>query len=115
MAFDFASVKAQARRVLHDTLAVQAFYQDNSMIGPEEIRARWHNKQVLPMGDLNNEGYADVLEGVDRIVLFPGDTPGITFRKNGTVTFPDYGLAFTLDTLEPRSGALQAVWKVTRA
>lgn len=115
MGFDFASVKAQARRVLHDTLAVQAFYQDHSMSAPEEIRARWLNKSNVLTGDIDNQGYAEVLEAVDRIVLFPDDTPSIQFKTGGTVQFPGYGLSFVLDTREPKNGPLSQVWKASRA
>lgn len=114
MAFDFAAIKAKARRVVHDTLAVQAFYQDSSMSVPAEIKARWLNKSNVFTGDVDNQGYAEILEAVDRIVLFPDDTPAVTFRKGGTVSFPAYDITFVLDLCEPSNGPLQQGWKVTR-
>jgi hypothetical protein len=80
---------------------------------PETIKARWHNK-IARFGDLENQGYADVVEGVDRIVLFPGDTPDITFVRNGIVTFPGYGNSFRLEYQEPSDGPLSVVWQAVR-
>lgn len=110
MAFDFASAKLALRRTVHDTMAVDAFYEDDSMNAPEAIRARWHNK-IDRFGDLENAGYAEIVQGIDRIVLFPGDTPALTFRHGGKVRFPGYGNAFTLEYLEPPTGPLQQVWQ----
>jgi hypothetical protein len=112
MAFDFASAKALLRRTVHDTLAVEAFYEDDSMSVPAPIRARWHNK-IDRFGDPESMGYAEYVQGVDRIILFPGDTPLLTFRKGGRVRFPAYGNTFKLDVLETRTGALQQVWIAT--
>lgn len=109
MAFNFASAKAQLRRVVHDTLGVAAFYKDASMSAPAPIVARWHNK-IDRFGDPENDGNAEVVQGVDRIVLFPLDTPLINFKKGGVVTFPEYGNAFALDVREPSTGPLQVVW-----
>lgn len=114
MAYDFASNKAKARRVVHNTLAVQAFYQDSSMSVPAEIRARWLNKTNVFTGDVDNQGYAEMLEAVDRIVLFPDDTPTVNFKKGGSVSFPGYDITFVLELREPSNGPLQEVWKVTR-
>lgn len=110
MAFDFAALKAKTRRVVHDTLGVEAFYQDDSMSAPRPIRARWHNK-VDRFGDLMDQGYAEVVQGVDRIVLFPRDYPTINFVRGGVVTFPAYQRSFRLEVLEPKDGPDQAVWQ----
>ena len=110
MAFDFADLKAKTRRVVHDTLGVSAFYQDDSMSAPKEIRARWHNK-VNQFGDLMDQGYAEVVQGVDRVVVFPADYPTINFVRGGMVTFPKYNRTFRLELLEPSDGPEQAVWQ----
>lgn len=112
MTFNFADLKAETRRVVHDTLGVPAFYQDDSMSAPKVITARWFNK-VAKYGDLVETGYAEVVEGVDRVVLFPCDTPTIRFARNGVITFPAYNRSFRLDILEPADGpSEQQVWQV---
>lgn len=115
MSFNFADLKAETRRAVHDVLGVPAQYQDASMSAPVSITARWFNK-VARFGDLVEQGYAEVVEGVDRIVLFPCDYPTVTFRRGGVITFPHYRRSFTLDTLEPPDGPEgQAVWQCTVA
>ena len=117
MAFDFASAISHVRRVVHDTLAVEATYTDASVSDPAAIRVRWATKMLLA-GDLEGSGYAEMLQGVDRIVLIPSDTPTITFRKGGVVTLTATqfdGIAFKLDLKEESNGPLEEVWKVTRA
>jgi hypothetical protein len=114
MEFDFASEVAHARRVVHDTLGLPATYQDASMDTPEPVRVRWHNKLKL-QGDLLEIGYAQVLEGIDRIILVPSDTPDILFKQGGVVFITPYALGFTLDHMEPESGPLEQVWRVTPA
>lgn len=111
MPFDFAALKAKTRRVVHDTLAVDAFYQDDSMGAARPIKARWHNK-LDRFGDLMDQGYAEVVEGVDRVVLFPCDYPTLNFVRGGVVTFPAYGRSFRLEVREPKDGAHHAVWQV---
>lgn len=113
MTFDFADLKAETRRAVHDTLGVVAFYQDDSMSAPEEVKARWFNK-TAKFGDLVEQGYAEVIEGVDRVVLFPCDHPTIEFKRGGNITFPQYGLNFVLEVLEPSDGPLEAVWQVVK-
>lgn len=111
MPFDFADLKSLTRRVVHTTLGVSAFYQDDSMSAPEPVRARWHNK-IDRFGDLQQQGYAELVEGIDRIILFPRDTPTLNFRTGGVVTFTNWGISFRLQTLEPMDGLDQAVWQV---
>lgn len=113
MAFDFASLKANARRVVQDTLGVAASYQDDSMVAPADIRVRYKNK-LKRMGELNDEGFAEVLEGIDQIVLIPSDYPDIEFKRGGVVTIPQYGLSFALDFMEPHTGPLTRVWHVAK-
>jgi hypothetical protein len=118
MAFDFAQAKLQARRVVHSTFGVQAFYKDASIDVPVEIRARWHNRTSRPVGDLENGGYAEVIEGIDRIVLIPVDTKNrpVTLQRNGIVTVPTLlpGVEFNLEHKEPADGPLEEAWVVTR-
>lgn len=114
VSFNFADLKIETRRVVHDTLGVPAFYQDDSMSAAKSITARWFNK-TAKYGDLVETGYAEVVEGVDRVVLFPCDYPTVRFQRLGVVTFPQYGRSFRLDILEPSDGpGGQAVWQVVQ-
>lgn len=112
--YSFAALKASARRVVHDTLGVDATYLDDTMNGsPEDVRVRWKTKG-REYGDLLDSGYAQVVEAIDRIVLIPSDTPDITFRVGGVITIPEWGVAFNLDTLEQSTGPLTATWQVSK-
>lgn len=113
MAFSFADAKARLRRAVHDTLAVDALYTDSSVndFEPVCIKARYHNKLELS-GDPNNEGFAQMLQGIDRIVLIPSDYPGLTFKRGDTIEFPAYALTFMLGETEPSDGPLRQVWHV---
>ena len=111
MAFDFAKQKSLNRRVVMSTLGVSAFYQDNTMSAAQPIKARWHSK-IDRFGDLAEQNYAEVVEGIDRVILFPCDYPTLNFARGGVVTFPSYGRSFRLEYLEPSSGPLEASWRV---
>ncbi len=119
MPFDFASVKLQARRTVHRIFGVQAFYSDDS-VGVIETRARLHNRIAKPHGDLvDGAGYAEIIEGIDRIVLIPEDLNGypITLRRGGVFTFPltHPGEEFVLDVQEPDNAIFPEVaWHVVK-
>lgn len=120
MSFDFSKVKAKVRQVVHETLAVSATYQDSSISVPIVITARWLNK-LSRIGDLENSGYADVIEGIDRVVFNAALARSIPVKKGGVVTFTSYtnsdeGMApvFVLAAKQPTNGPYQEVWEVTR-
>lgn len=120
MAFDFASVKSAARRVVQETFGVQAFYADASLSAPIEMRIRWHDKTSKPYGDLvDGSGYAEVVESIERIVCIPEDLEGnpVVLQRQGTftsiATLP--GATITLDYREPATGVLEEVWRVVRS
>lgn len=79
------------------------------MSAAEPITARWHSK-IVRQGDLESSGYAEVIDGIDRIVLIPEDTPCVEFRQGGTITFEDDGRVFRLVSLEPQDGPLHQIW-----
>ncbi len=118
MPFDFATAKANARRAVNAAFGVQAFYSDAAINTPVEIRARWHNRISRPFGDLENGGYAEVIEGIDRIVLIPEDIHGypVVLKRGGTVTLPTLlpDVEFELEHKEPATGPLEEAWAVTR-
>lgn len=118
MPFDFATAKANARRAVNAAFGVQAFYSDAAINTPVEIRARWHNRVSRPFGDLDNGGYAEVIEGIDRIALIPEDVDGIPLElvRGGKITFPTTlpGVEFILEHREPATGPLEEAWAVSR-
>lgn len=119
MPFNFASVKLLTRRTTHRVFGVQAFYSDDS-VGVVETRARLHNRIAKPHGDLvDGAGFAEVIEGIDRIVLIPEDLHGypITLKRGGVFTFPQThpGEEFILDVQEPDKAIYPAVaWHVVK-
>lgn len=113
MSFNFAQCKAMARRVVQDTLGVPATYQDDSLIVPVPIRARFRNR-MKRQGELNDEGYAEVIEGIEQIILIPEDFPDVVFKRGGVVRIPDLRLELVLDTREPVTGPLTEIWHVAR-
>lgn len=124
MPFDFATVKSVARRKVQQTFGVQAFYSDASVNPPVEIRARWHNRISKPFGNLQDgDGYAEIIEGIDRIVLIPEivvdgqvTTDLVTLQRLGVITLPTMlpGVEFILEHREPSTGPLEEAWAVTR-
>lgn len=118
MTFDFAAAKLQARRAVHTVFGVQAFYSDASINPPIETRARWHSRVSKPFGDLyDGAGYAEVIEGIDRIVLIPERLDGTPFVPvhGGKFTFTNIpGVTFILDTRDPNMGLPTVAWSVTR-
>lgn len=116
MAFNFASAKAHLRRMVHTTFGVEAFYKDASLSVPTPVTARYNHHKIDRMGDLVEAGYAEVIESIERIVLVPGDTPGLEFKRNGVVTLTDMpGVEFILTTREPAINSTDQVWQVVRA
>jgi hypothetical protein len=131
MAFNFAKAKASLRRKVHEIFGVTAFYQDSSMSEPVEIRARWHNKETN-LGDLDNEGYAEIVEGIERIVFEAAEARTHNIKRGGQVWFPEYGSGmgvglgsplggedngppkFTLHLMRKNSGPVEEVWEVTQ-
>lgn len=118
MTFDFASAKLAARRTVHETFGVQAFYTDASMIAPVETRARWHSRISKPYGDLYaGAGFSETIEGIDRIVLIPDALDGtpITLVRGGRFTFTNIpGATFVLDHRDPTLGPPTEAWTVTK-
>lgn len=115
MAFDFASAKLLMRRTLHVVFGVPALIKVTSVSTPEEVRARLHEASTL-YGDLLDQGYAQTVEAVDRIVFVPEDiAPEHRPRKLAEVTFPHRpGITFILQTKDVTDGALEEVWEATR-
>lgn len=113
MAFDFAAAKGQLRRIVHDTFGVDALYLDHTLSTPVPIRARWHSK-IDRFGDMGNAGYAEVIEGIERVILSIEQARAIGVRSTGTITFPTLGGGkVTLSAMEPKDGPYEEIWSVS--
>lgn len=116
MAFNFANARKTVRRVVHNTFAASALYAANSVSTPTiPCKARWHSK-IDRVGNLDNEGWAQVIEGIDRIIFNVDQARSINVARNGKIAFPDLpGFEFILDTKEDADGPEEETWLVSRA
>lgn len=119
-----SSVKRDARLAMFEAMGEPATYTDPTLAGPVPTLAqqalglaltpRWHNKTKM-MGEMNSDSVA-IFEGVERVIFSDEQliTLGLTLRRGGTLTFPGYGVAFTLDQREQSDGPVNVYWSVTR-
>lgn len=113
MAFDFAAAKKRTRRAVMTTLGVDALYKDDSRPVPVAIRARWHSK-IDRFGDSQNAGYAEVIEGLERLILDDAQATALNVVRGGVVSFPTLdGISVTLEAMEPKDGPVEQIWSVT--
>lgn len=112
MTFDFAAAKKRTRREVMKTLGVDALYTDSTHVEPVPIRARWHMK-IDRFGDNGNAGYAEVIEGIERVILDRDQARLIGVRRAGVITFPTLeGGTVTLEAREPAVGPVEEIWAV---
>lgn len=120
--FDWMATKALARQTVHSTFGVSATYQDNTLDYPVPITVRYHTK-LVQTGDLEGAGYAEIIEGVDRIVfnrdqlLTANNGAPVSLEHRGVVTLTTPSLAgvqFWLETRDPVNGPVEEVWNVKR-
>lgn len=113
----FAQIKYDARRAVHDALKVDAVYTGPDGITSVTLGVRWHNK-INRHGDIEAQGYAEIIEGIDRIIFDLEElaAKSVTLRREGTVTMPEImgGATFSLDAQEPDAGPMLRIWLVTR-
>lgn len=119
----FAAIKAAARRAVHAALSVQALYSDDYTIIPIPLRVRWHMKQQL-VGQLDSGGYAEMIEGIERIVFDVQEltAKGVDLMRTGTIELTDLAYqhpdgsrpTFELEVQELDTGPVERIWKVTR-
>lgn len=110
---DWAGYKAQARKTVHQTFRVEVDYSDVTLAAPKRLHARYHNR--LDRGGIGApDGYAAVLEGINRIVFERAElqAAGIELRDKGRVDFLAYGISFRLDILDPKDGVDFETWTV---
>lgn len=125
--FSLADLKRTARQAVHDVFAVPALYSDSNVtdIG---LHVRWHGKVIAKGGNIDGAGYAEVFEGVNRLLFSRKELEtrtidalgnpwgGVTLEMRGSIAIPAYGpVRFSLDTLEPADGPVNVLWNVARA
>lgn len=112
-----ADIKARARKAVHAAFSVPATYRAYGSNDPITLQVRWHNKLVL-QGNGTSDGYADVIEGIDRMVFDIGELEekGITLERGDTITMgPEYqGVVLSLEEMEPMTGPVEQKWWVAR-
>lgn len=78
------TIRAAAKRVVHSTFAREATYTSpEAGATPVAARIRLHTK-FLRFGDLEGEGYAQVIDDVNQVMV---DTGEITPQMHGLIDF----------------------------
>lgn len=116
--FDWTSAKTRVRKAVHDTFRVPVQLEAVAAPGTlVDLHVRWHDKLTM-VGNIVEAGYADVLEGIDRIIFEREELveKGVLLRRGDEVRFgPAFqGTVLILDTSEPSDGPVNVIWKVTR-
>lgn len=121
MAHNFAAVKAKMRRDVHASLSISATYQFGAST-PEAVSVRWHNK-ISRFGDMMEAGYAEVVEGIERICFMKDEVSklllekGVSVERGGVVTITAEGFdnaRLILHDQEPIVGPVEIWWQVAR-
>lgn len=112
----FIDIKRQARRDVHAAFSLSALYEDDTVLTPETLSVRWHDRSVNAVGDIPGGDYGRVFENVDKIIFDADEltAKGIEPKRNGTVTLTDLDLILTLDVREPYDGPVKVIWTVIR-
>ncbi len=115
MSFDFAAAKLATRQAVHRTLGVDALYQDSSVSTPVPVRVRWHSK-IDRFGDQPTAGYAEVIEGIHRVIFEASAARAIPVKQTGIVTMPATmgGARLSLEAREPSDGPFEECWTVVK-
>lgn len=114
--FNFAELKAQARQGVHDALAVPARYYRVNLGMPIDITVRWHTK-IDRFGDIENIGYSELIEGVNRIILNRPQLdeldliPETGDRVEVSIGGGQYA-SLVLVSREPYEGPIEEIWVV---
>lgn len=118
MPSNFAAIKAKARRDIHDGLSIAAQHRAASSNILTDLAVRWHSKQVL-LGDLQDTGYANVIEGIERIIFDRDELilKAVVLREGDVVTITAEGYdnpQLVLKVREEIRGPIEVPWQVVR-
>lgn len=118
MPSNFAAIKAKARRDVHNAFSVAATHTGHTSGVVTDIAVRWHNKQVM-LGDLQDSGYANVIEGIERIIFDRTELAekGIVLNRGDVITITAIGFEnarLILEDREPIVGPFEVKWQVAR-
>lgn len=115
---NLAATKARARRDIHRKMSVAAQHADNVTGVLTDITVRWHNKLAI-LGDLQDSGYANIIEGIDRVIFSRDElsAAGITPKRGDVVIMTAEGYdnaQLILEVKEKVAGPVEEIWQVTR-
>jgi hypothetical protein len=102
------AIKAKAQQDVHATFAVPAVYRAAGTMVDVDITARLHTRQEI-IGDLDREGFAQILQDVNRVVLDTAEVAAPT--RLSRITFPD-GRAFLLEAQLATGNVQHQTWEV---
>jgi hypothetical protein len=101
LAGGFQDMLAEARATLHSHLSLPATYRDPGA-GTVEIPTSARLMRVQPtFGDLDRQGFAQVVEDVNQLVLDTDDVPEPT--EKARVNVIGHGV-FRIDAVQPADG-----------
>lgn len=117
----FVDLKARSRRTVHAVFAVPCTLQNTDGTWPLSVRL---HDRIVTGGDLNSEGFAGIIEGVQRAVFSreelgaADDGIGVVPERGDILTFPDYlglgqDVVLELDARDPYDGPITEKWSVT--
>ncbi len=99
----WAETRALARSAVHQAFGLAASYLPpggGALI--TGLTVRWHSRTVRH-GDLDREGYAQVQEDVNRIMIDTAEVP--CPERGGLITLTDDGRCYRVEYVLPYDGA----------
>lgn len=105
------------RRAVHAAFGVPVlFYPAGSRtvrLTNPPLTARYHSKMQVA-GDPVGGGYAQMLEGVNRVVLSREQlsAAGVVLKQGDVLAFPDYLMRVRLDIKDVYTGPINETWSV---
>jgi hypothetical protein len=110
--------KTDARRAVHDAFAVDAVHTPGEPNGvAKALKVRWHSRNARLLGDLQGQGYGEIISMTDRMVFNVEQLSelGITTKRGDRITVPSLSSAtFVLDAMDPSDGPVTQAWAVAR-
>lgn len=90
--------RRNSRLAVHARFAVPATYTPPNGGVPVSCSVRLHTK-IARFGDLDREGYAEVVEDVNRVVFLQSEVPEPA--RKGVVRITATGVEYTIDIVVP--------------